>query len=305
MSEFLPYHVPALLAECVEALAVKASGTYVDLTFGGGGHAREILQRLGVKGRLLAFDQDADAEANAALIGDKRLTLVRGNFRFLRSYLRYHKAGEVDGILGDLGVSWHQFDTAERGFSFRFDAALDMRMNSCGERTAIDVINGSTVADLSRILSVYGELPNARKLAAMVEQARRDKPITTAGELVEALRPALPKIDEHKVLAKIFQALRIEVNREMQALEQMLAQTAKVIKRGGRIAIISYHSLEDRMVKNFIRCGNVHGEQSKDLFGNVSVPFVAVNRKVITPGEAEIAGNTRARSAKLRVAEKI
>jgi 16S rRNA (cytosine1402-N4)-methyltransferase len=305
MFETSPYHVPVLLAESMEALAIKAAGTYVDLTFGGGGHAREILKRLGVKGRLLAFDQDADAEANAALIGDKRLTLVQGNFRFLRSYLRYYKAGEVDGILGDLGVSWHQFDTAERGFSFRFDAVLDMRMNSCGGRTAVDVLNGSTVVDLRRILSDYGELPTAHKLAVAIEQARRDKPIVTVGELVEVLRPMLPKFDEHKVLAKIFQALRIEVNREMQALEQMLAQAAKVVRRGGRIAIISYHSLEDRMVKNFIRSGKVDGAVSKDLFGNTSVPFVAVNKKVITPGEAEIAGNTRARSAKLRVAERV
>jgi 16S rRNA (cytosine1402-N4)-methyltransferase len=289
--------------ESVDGLAVKPNGTYVDVTHGGGGHSREILSRLGSKGRLIAFDRDADAQECSAA-DDKRLTLVRGDFRFLRGYLRYHSAEEVDGILGDLGVSWHQLDTAERGFSFRFDAPLDMRMNRQGERTAATLLNTYSVQELSKIFAGYGELSSAFKVAKLIEAARQKSRITTASELVEAIRPALPPFDEHKYLARVFQALRIEVNQEMQALEQMLEQAAKVLKRGGRISIITYHSLEDRMVKNFVKYGNASGKAEKDAFGNLSAPFEAVNKKVILPGEAEVQQNTRARSAKLRIAQK-
>lgn len=299
------YHVPALLNESVDGLDVKPSGIYVDATFGGGGHAREILRRLGSKGRLFAFDQDADAEDNVDAIGDKRLTMVRGNFRFLRSYLRYRSVEEVDGILGDLGVSWRQLDATERGFSFRFDAPLDMRMNRQGERTASALVNTCSVQELVRIFAGYGELSNAAKIAKLIEAARQKSRIATAGELVEALRPALPSFGERKPLAKIFQALRIEVNQEMRALEQMLAQAAKALKTGGRLSVITYHSLEDRMVKNFIRCGNVSGEMEKDLFGQATAPLEAINKKVALPTETELRQNPRARSAKLRIAQKI
>jgi 16S rRNA (cytosine1402-N4)-methyltransferase len=297
--------VPVLLKESVAGLEVKPNGTYVDVTFGGGGHSREILSRLGGKGRLIAFDRDADVAQGGDAVGDKRLTLVKGDFRFLRSYLRYHSAGEVDGILGDLGVSWHQLDTAERGFSFRFDAPLDMRMNRRGGDTAAALLNARSVQELSRIFADYGELSNAAKVAKLIEAARQKSRIATTGALVEALRPVLPPFDEHKYLAKLFQALRIEVNREMQALAQMLEQAAKALKAGGRLSIITYHSLEDRMVKNYIRCGSVSGEAERDVFGKLSAPFEAVNRKVILPEEAEIRQNTRARSAKLRIAQKI
>ncbi len=285
-------------------MAIQANGVYVDLTFGGGGHAREVLSRLGKTGRLIAFDQDADAQKNAAKINDKRLIPVQGNFRFLRSYLRYNNITEVDGVLGDLGVSWHQFDTAERGFSFRFEARLDMRMNAQGEQTAGKILNAYSTAELNKIFGTYGELDNAFKVAKLIVDARESKPIESVNELIEILSPALPKFDEHKYLAKVFQALRIEVNREMQALEQLLEQTARVIKPGGRLSIITYHSLEDRMVKNFIRSGNVEGEAQKDFYGKISTPFEAVNRKVILPAEKEIQRNTRARSAKLRIAQR-
>ena len=299
--------MPVLLKESVDGLAVKPHGTYVDVTFGGGGHSREILSRLGGKGRLIALDQDAEAEAGpgAAVFGDRRFTLVRGSFRFLRGYLRYHGVEEVDGILGDLGVSWRQLDAAERGFSFRFDAPLDMRMNRQGGCTAEELLNARSVQELSRIFAGYGELSNAAKVARLVDAARRQSRITTTGALVEALRPLIPPQGEHKYLAKLFQALRIEVNQEMPALAQMLEQAAKVLKVGGRLAVITYHSLEDRMVKNFIRCGSVSGRAEKDAYGRLIAPLQAVNRKVVTPQEAEIRTNTRARSAKLRIAQKI
>ena len=298
------YHVPVLLKEAVDGLDIKPNGVYVDITFGGGGHSREILSRLDKNGRLIAFDQDADAQKNAEAVSDKRLTLVQGNFRFLRNYLRRLNAPEVDGILGDLGVSWHQFDTAERGFSFRFEAALDMRMNGKVEQTAGTLINTYSAAELSKIFSAYGELDNAPRAAKLIAAAREQKPIKSVSELVETLKPVLPKFDEHKYLAKVFQALRIEVNREMQALEQMLNQTATAIRQGGRLSVITYHSLEDRMVKNFIRSGNVSGEVQKDFYGRVSAPFAAVNKKVILPAEEEVQRNTRARSAKLRIAQR-
>jgi 16S rRNA (cytosine1402-N4)-methyltransferase len=300
-----PYHVPVLLKESVAGLAVKPDGIYVDVTFGGGGHSREILSRLGGKGRLIAFDQDADAERNGDVIRDKRFTLVKGNFRFLRSYLRYHSVEAADGILGDLGVSWRQLDTAERGFSFRFEAELDMRMNRRGGCTAATLLNTRSVQELSRIFADYGELNSAAKVAKLIEAARQKSRITATSELVEILRPALPPFDGHKYLAKVFQALRIEVNQEMPALAQMLEQSAKMLKTGGRLSIITYHSLEDRMVKNIIKCGNVSGKIEKDIFGKVSVPFEAVNKKVVLPDEEEIRQNTRARSAKLRIAQKI
>ncbi|MDR0413795.1 MAG: 16S rRNA (cytosine(1402)-N(4))-methyltransferase RsmH [Prevotellaceae bacterium] len=299
------YHVPVLLKESVDGLAVKPDGVYVDVTFGGGGHSREILTRLGSRGRLIAFDQDGDAEQNGAAMDDRRLTLVRGNFRFLRSYLRCHMAEEVDGIIGDLGVSWRQLDAGERGFSFRFDAPLDMRMNRQGGRTAATLLDVCSVQELSRIFAEYGELNNAHKAARLVDAARQKSRIATTGELVEALRPALPPFDEHKYLARVFQALRIEVNHEMQALEQMLEQAAKVVKKGGRLSVITYHSLEDRMVKNFIRSGSASGNAEKDVFGSVHAPFEAVNKKVALPGEEEVRQNPRARSAKLRIAQKV
>jgi 16S rRNA (cytosine1402-N4)-methyltransferase len=297
------YHVPVLLNEVVDGLNVQPNGTYVDITFGGGGHSREILKRLDKNGRLIAFDQDADAQKNAEAINDKRLVLVQGNFRFLRSYLRYSNTPQVDGILGDLGVSWHQFDTAERGFSFRFNADLDMRMNNRGGATAADILNTYSLEQLTKIFQLYGELNNAYKLAQMVEKARVGVPIESIAQLMEGIKNALPKFDEHKYLAKVFQALRIEVNQEMLALKQMLLQTEKVVKQGGRLSIIAYHSLEDRMVKNYIKCGNVEGTIKKDLFGKFNAPFNAV-AKVILPQESEIKNNTRARSAKLRVAER-
>jgi 16S rRNA (cytosine1402-N4)-methyltransferase len=294
-----------LLKESVDGLEVNPSGVYVDLTFGGGGHSREILKRLGRGGRLIAFDQDADALRAGSVVDSKRLTLVRGNFRFLRSYLRYYAVEEVDGILGDLGVSWHQLDTAERGFSFRFDAQLDMRMNSQGERTAEALLNTYSVSELGRIFSDYGELCNASKIAKFIEAARRKSHIVAASELVEILRPVLPPFDEHKYLARIFQALRIEVNQEMLALEQMLEQAAKSLKVGGRMSIITYHSLEDRRVKNYMKCGNVSGRAKRDIFGNVNAPLKVVNKKVILPSDEEVQKNPRSRSAKLRVAQKI
>jgi 16S rRNA (cytosine1402-N4)-methyltransferase len=296
--------VPVLLEESVAGLEVKPNGTYVDVTFGGGGHSREILRRLGSKGRLIAFDQDADAAQGGNVAGDRRLTLVKGNFRFLRSYLRYHSVAAVDGILGDLGVSWHQLDTAERGFSFRFDAPLDMRMNRQGGCTAAALLSTRSAQELCRMFAGYGELSNAAKVAKLIEEARKKSSIATAQALVEAIRPALPPFDEHKYLAKVFQALRIEVNQELQALAQMLEQAAKALKAGGRLSVITYHSLEDRMVKNFIRCGSASGKAEKDAFGRLVAPLEAVNKKVILPTEEEIRQNTRARSAKLRIAQK-
>lgn len=294
-----------MLKESVAGLKVKPNGIYVDVTFGGGGHSHEILKRLGSRGRLIAFDQDSDAGQSDSLLRDKRLTLVRGNFRFMRSYLRYHGVAEVDGILGDLGVSWRQLDAAERGFSFRFDAPLDMRMNRQAARTAATLVNTRSAHELCRIFISYGELLNAAKAARLIEAARQKSHITTTKALVEAIRPVLPPFDEHKYLAKLFQALRVEVNQEMQALAQMLEQAAKVLKPGGRLSVITYHSLEDRMVKNFVKYGNVSGKIEKDAFGKVSTPLEAINKKVALPQEEEIHQNTRARSAKLRIAKKV
>ncbi len=314
------YHVPVLLHESIEALVTNPDGIYADATFGGGGHSRAILEKLSGKGRLLAFDQDEDAILNSD-IHDDRLVLVRNNFRFIENFALFEKdrltgkktdhgtatdkAAYLDGVLADLGVSSHQFDTAGRGFSFRFDAPLDMRMNSEAGTSASDILNSYAQEDLERILRIYGEVDNSRKIASLISTARNTKAIVTTGDLYEAISPALPKFAEHKALAKIYQALRIEVNHEMKSLEKFLSGAAAVLKPGGRLVVITYHSLEDRMVKNFIRSGNTGGEIVKDVFGNVKTPFKAVNRKPILPAEEEISANTRARSAKLRIAERV
>lgn len=298
------YHIPVLLDESVTALVGDAlSGVYADATFGGGGHSREILSRLTQAGRLLAFDRDSDALANKP--DDNRLVLIHNNFRFIHNYVLAEGYGDgIDGILADLGVSSHQFDTADRGFSFRFDAELDMRMNKEGGITAADLVNSLDEAGLARILKVYGEVDGAGKMASLIVRAREKQAIRSTGELSSAIAPMLPKIAEHKVLAKVFQALRIEVNQEMRSLEKFLQGAVLSLKPGGRLVVITYHSLEDRMVKNFIRSGNVDGVMEKDLYGRSNAPLEAVNRKPILPREEEISSNTRARSAKLRVAVK-
>lgn len=298
------YHIPVLLDESVTALVGDAlSGVYADATFGGGGHSREILSRLTQTGRLLAFDRDSDALANKP--DDNRLVLIHNNFRFIHNYVLAEGYGDgIDGILADLGVSSHQFDTADRGFSFRFDAELDMRMNKEGGITAADLVNGLDEAGLARILKVYGEVEGAGKMASLIVRAREKQAIRSTGELSSAIAPMLPKFAEHKVLAKVFQALRIEVNQEMRSLEKFLQGAVLSLKPGGRLVVITYHSLEDRMVKNFIRSGNVDGVMEKDLYGRSNAPLEAVNRKPILPREEEISSNTRARSAKLRVAVK-
>lgn len=297
------YHIPVLLDASVSALVTDPSGVYADATFGGGGHSGEILSRLSPEGRLVAFDRDADAIANG--IDDKRLTLVRNNFRFIRNFLLYEGyTGGIDGILADLGVSSHQFDTPERGFSFRYDAVLDMRMNAENGTTAADIINSGKEEDLEKIFRVYGEVENSGRIARLICKARETAPITTTGELETALDQALPQFARHKALAKIYQALRIEVNQEMRSLEKFLSGVAASLKPGGRLVVITYHSLEDRMVKNFIRSGNVDGKAEKDFYGKVIAPLRAVNKKPILPDEEEISSNTRARSAKLRIAEK-
>lgn len=298
------YHTPVLLDESISALITDNSGIYADATFGGGGHTSEILSRLSPSGKVIAFDRDADAVKNR--IDDPRLTLIRNNFRFIHNFVlnEGHKDG-IDGILADLGVSSHQFDTAERGFSFRFDAPLDMRMNTEAEFSATNVVNDYEERELEKILRIYGEVENSRKIAALICKVRSNAPILTTGDLRTAIESALPKFAEHKFLAKIYQALRIEVNQEMKALEKFLIGAEKSLKPGGRLVIITYHSLEDRMVKNFIKTGNIDGTVVKDLYGNTTNKLRAVNRKPILPQEEEIAGNTRARSAKLRIAEKI
>lgn len=298
------YHIPVLLDESVSALVSSISGTYADATFGGGGHTSEILRRLSPEGRVIAFDRDLDAFANKP--DDSRLTLVRSDFRWIHNHILHlgHKDG-IDGVLADLGVSSHQFDTAERGFSFRYDAPLDMRMNQEAEMTAEDIVNTYSQEDLENILRIYGEVDNSRKLAQLICRARETGQIRTTADLGNAIGSALPKFAEHKFLAKVYQALRIEVNQEMKSLEKVLSGAAKSLKSGGQLVVITYHSLEDRMVKNFIKAGNIRGEAEKDFYGNVKAPLKAVNRKPILPQENEIASNTRARSAKLRIAEKV
>ena len=293
------YHIPVLLEQSVSGIVTNPSGIYADATFGGGGHTAAILSRLNDGGSVIAFDRDIDAIANA--IKDPRLTLIHNNFRFIKNYAR-HKGVQFDGILADLGVSSHQFDTAERGFSFRFEEApLDMRMNKEAKLTAADVVNTYSEEDLEKILRLYGEVENARQVARLIKAADE---IKTTGDLDRAIARALPKNAEHKALSKIYQALRIEVNGEMRSLEKFLEGAAASLKEGGRLAVITYHSLEDRMVKNFIKTGNVEGTEQKDIYGKTSTPLEAVNRKPIVPEESEIAGNTRARSAKLRIAQR-
>ena len=306
------YHTPVMFGETLDALVKNPSGIYADVTFGGGGHTAGILSRLNEDGHVIAFDRDADALKNS--IDDKRLTLVRGDFRFIRNFilqiaheredLRERLEDGLDGILADLGVSSHQFDTADRGFSFRYDAPLDMRMNQEGGQTAADVVNEYPQEDLERIFRIYGEVENSGKVAALVASARANARIETTGDLDKAIAPVLPKFAEHKYLAKVYQALRIEVNHEMRSLEKFLEGAPATLKEDGLLAVITYHSLEDRMVKNFIKCGRIDGKENKDMFGVVIAPLEAVNRKPVTPEEDEIASNTRARSAKLRVARK-
>ena len=296
------YHNPVLLNESVDALVINRDGAYADATFGGGGHSRAILQRLSPAGRLIAFDRDADAAANAP--ADPRFKLIHNNFRFIHNYALIEAPDGLDGVLADLGVSSHQFDTAERGFSFRFDGPLDMRMNVQGAKTAADIVNSYTQEELERIFKIYGEVDNARKLAQLIVAARSQAQILSTGDLGNAVAGALPSFAEHKYLAKVYQALRIEVNDEMRSLEKFLDGAAKSLKKGGRMAVITYHSLEDRMVKNFFRSGNVEGNEESDVYGRRNAPLKAVNRKPILPEEFEIEGNTRARSAKLRIAEK-
>lgn len=298
----MAYHVPALLNESIEGLDIRPSGVYVDVTFGGGGHSREILRRLNENGRLIAFDQDEDAILNA--IDDPRFTFVRSNFRFLKNYLRYLGVDKVDGVLADLGVSSHHFDDAERGFSFRFEGGLDMRMNRQAPKSAADILNEYPEEKLRELFLKYGELKNAHKIASSIAAYRQTKKITATNDLLAILEPFAFKDREKKILAQSFQALRIEVNGEMEALTEMLTQALLVLKPGGRLSVISYHSLEDRLVKNFFRTGNFEGTLIKDFYGNVETPFEQINRKVIVPAEEEQQQNPRSRSAKLRIAGK-
>lgn len=296
------YHTPVMLQECIDGLAIHKDGTYVDVTFGGGGHSREILKHLGEDGRLLAFDQDADAQRNVP--ADERFEFVDQNFRYLKNFCRLHNAIPVDGILADLGVSSHQFDEAERGFSIRFDAELDMRMNQSAELSAKTVVNTYAESDLHHIFGVYGEIKNAKTLAKTIATARLNAPLNTVADLKNAIQNLIPRGKENKYLAQVFQALRIEVNQELEALKEFLEQSAEVLAVGGRLVVMSYHSLEDRLVKNFIAKGKFSGEVEKDIFGNDQKPLEAVSRGAITATENEIKENNRARSAKLRIAVK-
>jgi 16S rRNA (cytosine1402-N4)-methyltransferase len=298
----MEYHNPVLLQASVDGLNIKPDGVYVDVTFGGGGHSKEILSRLGPNGKLFAFDQDEDALANA--LPDERFTLINENFRFIKRFLRFYGLKSVDGILADLGVSSHQFDVAERGFSTRFDAGLDMRMSQKNDLNAYRVVNEYDEADLKRVFLDYGELKNAAVLARTIVEAREVQPIKTTDELKEVLAKYLPERVRNKILAQIYQAIRIEVNQEMDVLKEFLEQSLEVLKPGGRLSVISYHSLEDRLVKRFVKNGMFEGEPERDFFGNFSVPFKTIG-KLIVPDKEEIKLNNRARSAKLRIAEKI
>ena len=298
----MSYHNPVLLEETVDGLNIQPSGVYVDVTFGGGGHSREILNRLGPEGKLFAFDQDKDALENK--IDDERFTLINENFRFIKRFLRFYGVKKVDGILGDFGVSSHQFDVAERGFSTRFESKLDMRMNQSSNLSAFEVVNNYEEKQLRAVLFNYGELRNAPKIARTIVSARKEGEIATSEKLKEVLQPFLPMGREHKVLAQIYQAIRIEVNQEIEVLKEFLLQTEDLLKPGGRLSLISYHSLEDRLVKRYIRSGMFEGEPEKDFYGNISVPFRKVG-KMITPSPEEIKRNNRARSARLRIAERI
>lgn len=302
MNEKPTYHTPVLLKESVDGMNIRPDGTYVDVTFGGGGHSKEILGRLGKGGRLLSFDQDEDAEKN--IVDNEHFVFVRSNFRYLSNFLRYHNVESVDAILADLGVSSHHFDDSERGFSFRFDGKLDMRMNKRAGNTAADIVNTYSEEKLADIFYLYGELKNSRRLASTLVKARTTQQIGTIEEFLNIIKPLFGREKEKKELAKVFQALRIEVNQEMEALKEMLQAATQALIPGGRLVVITYHSLEDRMVKNIMKTGNVEGKTEQDFFGNFIAPYKLINSKVITPNEDEIERNPRSRSAKLRIAEK-
>ena len=296
------YHVPVLLNESIEGMNLQPGGIYVDVTFGGGGHSKEILRRMDNDSHLYSFDQDEDAEKN--IVNDARFTFVRSNFRYLYNFLRYYEVEQVDAVLADLGVSSHHFDDSERGFSFRFDGKLDMRMNKRSGITAADVVNTYDEERLANIFYLYGELKNSRKLASVIVKARNNQPIVTIGECLDIVKPLFGREREKKELAKVFQALRIEVNQEMEALKEMLQSATEMLKPGGRLVVITYHSLEDRMVKNMMKTGNIEGKSTQDFFGNVQTPFKLINNKVIVASDDEVTRNPRSRSAKLRIAEK-
>lgn len=296
------YHVPVLLEESINGLDLKKGGVYVDVTFGGGGHSKEILRRMDKSCRLYSFDQDEDAERN--IVHDDRFTFVRSNFRYLKNFLKYYGIEEVDGILADLGVSSHHFDDSERGFSFRFDGKLDMRMNKRAGMNAADILNNYDEDKLADIFYLYGELKNSRKLASVIVKRRNVKSFDTIEDFLEVVKPLYGKDREKKELAKVFQALRIEVNHEMEALKEMLYAATEMLKPGGRLSVITYHSIEDRMVKNIMKTGNIEGKMEQDFFGNIKTPYKIINNKVIVPDNEEIETNPRSRSAKLRIAEK-
>ena len=297
------YHVPVLLHESIDGLDIKPGGVYVDVTFGGGGHSREILRRLDPTARLFSFDQDADAERNVPE-GAEGFTFVRSNFRYLKNWMRFYDVDHIDGLLADLGVSSHHFDDAERGFSFRFDAPLDMRMNKRAGKTAADIVNSYDEQQLADIFYLYGEMKNSRRIAAALAKARADKPIATTQDFLKAVEPLFRREREKKDMARLFQALRIEVNHEMVALKQMLAAATELLAPGGRLSVLTYHSLEDRIVKNFMKTGNAEGKAEQDFFGRIEAPYKLVNNKVIVPDDDEQQRNPRSRSAKLRIAEK-
>lgn len=297
------YHIPVLLKESVDGLDINPDGVYVDVTFGGGGHSREILSRLGDNGHLFSFDQDADAENN--IVDDPRFTFVHSNFRWLSNWMRYYDIEHINGLLADLGVSSHHFDDAERGFSFRYDAPLDMRMNREGGKTAADIVNDDTEEHLADIFYLYGELRRSRQIAAAIVKARQSKPILTTQDFLQVVDPLFRREKEKKDMARLFQALRIEVNHEMQALSEMLTSATRLLAKGGRLSVITYHSLEDRMVKNIMKSGNVNGKVEEDpVYGRKASPYDLVNNKVIVPSDEEVERNPRSRSAKLRIAEK-
>lgn len=297
------YHVPVLLKESVDGLDIKPGGVYVDVTFGGGGHSKEILSRMDATAHLYSFDQDADAEKN--ILADDRFTFVRSNFRYLKNWMRYYGVDGVDGLLADLGVSSHHFDDEERGFSFRFDAPLDMRMNKRAGVTAADIVNTYDESKLADVFYLYGEMKNSRRIASEIVKARQQTPISTTGAFADVVSKCIKREREKKDMARLFQALRIEVNSEMSALREMLMAAIDVLKPGGRLSVITYHSIEDRMVKNVIKAGNVEGRQEKDFYGRSQSPFVQINNKVIVADEDELNENPRSRSAKLRIAEKL
>lgn len=302
-SDSLTYHVPVLLNESVDGLNIKAGGVYVDVTFGGGGHSKEILSRLPEGAHLFSFDQDADAERN--IIADDKFTFVRSNFRYIKNFMRYHEVDGIDGVLADLGVSSHHFDDSERGFSFRFDGKLDMRMNQRAGKTAADIVNTYEEEALADLFYLYGELKNSRKIASAIVKARSTKVLRTIEDLLNIVKPMFGREREKKELAKVFQALRIEVNQEMDALKEMLLAATELLNPGGRLSVITYHSLEDRIVKNLMKTGNCEGKEDKDFFGRSSSPYRLINNKVIVPDADEQERNPRSRSAKLRIAEKI